>query len=147
MGNRAARSRPCTVAQPLTHLQCASQVGLSLSVSVSWRSRSMSHLAQAQAGVGERTPWEVFYACPSASVDAFLGAAASLAPADPLADTNGASALPMLSGLAAATQVVAALTLTGLASLASAGSFRATATIWRLALSLRHFCFNALFRA
>ncbi len=72
--------------------------------------RSILRLAQAQAGVGERTPWEVFYACPSASVDAFLAAAASLAPADPTADTDGASALQTLSELAAATQVAVEMT-------------------------------------
>ena len=60
--------------------------------------------------MGERTPWEVFYACPSGSVDAFLTAAASLAPADLTADADGASALQTLSELAAATQVIACLT-------------------------------------
>ena len=60
---------------------------------------------QAQAGVGERTPWEVFYACPSASVVAFLDAAASLAPSADVGADSGAAALQTLSELASATQV------------------------------------------
>ena len=63
------------------------------------------HLSrQAHAGIGERTPWEMFYACPSASVVAFLDAAASLAPAAE-SPPNSAGAMQTLSELAAATQV------------------------------------------
>ena len=54
--------------------------------------------------MGERTPWEVFYACPSASVVAFLDAAAALAPTAE-SSLDGAAALQTLSELASATQV------------------------------------------
>lgn len=42
--------------------------------------------------MGSRPPWEVFYACPSATAPAFLEAAAALAPSAAAADGLAAEA-------------------------------------------------------
>lgn len=82
-----------------------------LSISVPTLKHTILDL-QVSAEVGDREPWEVFYACPSATAPAFLAAAADLAAvaaqpggAAELAEQPAAERLAALSVLARATQV------------------------------------------
>lgn len=60
---------------------------------------------QAEVTVGERPPWEVFYASPSATAVAFFEAAAELAPSADQGAAAAAEQLAALAELATAVQV------------------------------------------
>lgn len=68
---------------------------------------------QVDATVGERASWDVFYACPSATVSAFFQAAADLSPGADEGTTTAQDQLAALVELASAVQVTSQIRIQG----------------------------------